>query len=394
MKILHYIPEHFHSIDMGDDYKSVLRDSVSRLADNEIAENYSDFKQKAEKLKPEIIHIHACWNLSAYRVQHWASTHGKVVVLSLHKKMHRWHVSNNLFLHKLPLLIIYQRKAIKDADAVLSTTSTELRRMEKIGWNPRNTIIKNALLCGTITSDEMARQLCCLYQKVIDSNSFRLMTPADRELENKMLRESLYPQQNNADIQPNLADEMQPNHADDAQLRKILIHSRNEGVLGNIEEGAHHLGIALPAISDSIRENTIDLFPNRLPKNTKPIEREKLIVKSRRKKTALSNIMADEKPTETERQICLMLVNIEQEMRHKTLSRKHLTELFQAIRFTEYDEDMVLRMFKQLRIRKFAARMLQIMKEMYGLEVGFMPISPINDKKTGNIRKQLLHINI
>ena len=108
---------------------------------------------------------------------------------------------------------------------------------------------------------------------------------------------------------------------------------------------------------------------------------------------AMTHIMIDEKPTETERQICFMLLNVKQELRLKTLSRRHLTELYRAIRFTEYDEDMILRMFKQLGIRKFAARMLQIMKETYLLDEGFMPISPLNDKKTEAIRKQLSTIN-
>ena len=72
----------------------------------------------------------------------------------------------------------------------------------------------------------------------------------------------------------------------------------------------------------------------------------------------------------------------------------HLVELFKSIRYSDYDEDMVQRMFKQLGIRKFAARMLQVMKETYHLEEGFMPIFPINDHKTDEIRKQLFKLNI
>ena len=75
MRILHYIPYNFHSIDINKEYKSMLLHDVYSSDEYAIAENYSDFKQKAEKMKPEIIHIHACWNISAYRVQHWAIKH-------------------------------------------------------------------------------------------------------------------------------------------------------------------------------------------------------------------------------------------------------------------------------------------------------------------------------
>ncbi len=395
MRILHYIPEHFQSIDINDEYMSMLKAHVARFADNDIAVNYSDFTQKAEQLKPEIIHIHACWNLSAYRVQQWAEKHHKAVVLSLHNHMQSWHVSHHLLFHKLPLLIIYQRKAIKNADAVLSSTETEMKRMVKIGWNVRNAMIRNALMSGSLTPDRMGTQLQALYQKVIDSNSFKLMTREDRELENKMLQASFHQHTAGeavAQQQPN-NDELPMTAEDMDRLRRIMIHSNNEGILSEIEAGAARLHIQLPDVKNDISEQAVDLFPPRLPKSVKPIERQKTIMKSRRKKTAMTHIMIDEKPTETERQICFMLLNVKQELRLKTLSRRHLTELYRAIRFTEYDEDMILRMFKQLGIRKFAARMLQIMKETYLLDEGFMPISPLNDKKTEAIRKQLSTIN-
>ncbi len=386
MRILHYIPYNFHSIDINKEYKSMLLHDVYSSDEYAIAENYSDFKQKAEKMKPEIIHIHACWNISAYRVQHWAIKHRKVVVLSLHNRMQKWHVNHHRLLQKLPLLIVYQRKAIKNADAVLTSTNTELVRMGKIGWNTRNSKIANALTTNGVSEEEMHAKLHDLYQKVIDSNPFRLMEQQDHQMEDAMIRASVCVQDEKADLQAgNISDE---------QFRKILIHANNEGVLDEVVKGAANMNLIVPHSISNLMNNGIDLFPQRLPKNTNPIERKKTIFKSRRNRTAMANIKIDEKPTDAELQICIMFLNVKEEMKKKVLSRMHLVELFKSIRYSDYDEDMVQRMFKQLGIRKFAARMLQVMKETYHLEEGFMPIFPINDHKTDEIRKQLFKLNI
>ena len=55
----------------------------------------------------------------------------------------------------------------------------------------------------------------------------------------------------------------------------------------------------------------------------------------------------------------------------------------------EYDEDKLQRMLKQLKLQKFTARLMQILQEIYFLEEGYMPIPPIDDKRTNNIRKSL-----
>ena len=84
-----------------------------------------------------------------------------------------------------------------------------------------------------------------------------------------------------------------------------------------------------------------------------------------------------------------MLINIQHELKHKKLSRAHLTTFYRLLRFGEYDEDKLQRMLKQLKLQKFTARLMQILQETYYLEEGYMPIPPIDDKRTNNIRKSL-----
>jgi hypothetical protein len=47
-----------------------------------------------------------------------------------------------------------------------------------------------------------------------------------------------------------------------------------------------------------------------------------------------------------------------------------------------------------MKLKKPSARILQILSETIGLEEGFMPFEPINDKKTQLMKKTLNNINV
>ena len=135
MKILHYIPEcmissdnaetAFGSADISNSYLSVLTNTMAALAEVSIAKTLPQLKQQAKDMQPDIVHIHACWNFSAYMAQHWAMKRQLALVLSLHNGMQPWHVHHHFWLQKVPMLMIYQRHAIRSADAILVSSYSE-----------------------------------------------------------------------------------------------------------------------------------------------------------------------------------------------------------------------------------------------------------------------------
>ena len=239
-------------------------------------------------------------------------------------------------------------------------------------------LIKNSTISDIVSDEQMTDEWMAFYQKVIDSNSFRLMTDEDKVLENEMLHCAIT---NNTVTTPSDIP------AD--SLRKILIHASDEGILDAVKKGA----VLMQQKSDGLVIDTIERFPQRLKKETGPLENEKILPKRRLTKTKFHNLQQDEKPSETEQQLIVMLINIQHELKHRRLSRRHLMEFYQTLRFTEYDEDKFQRMTKQLKIQKFAARLMQILHETFYLEEGFMPIPPVDDKRTNKLRKSLLQSN-
>ena len=53
-----------------------------------------------------------------------------------------------------------------------------------------------------------------------------------------------------------------------------------------------------------------------------------------------------------------------------------LCDIFQALRFHDYDEDNFSEIIKKKGITKFTSRLLYQLQEAFGLELGYMPILP------------------
>ena len=393
MRVLHYIPERllsseeeggFHgSTDLTREYLSVLTTGMGKGIEVQVTTTLSQFKQKVKEIQPDIVHIHACWNISAYRAQHWTMKQRVALVLSPHNGMQPWHIHHHFWLHKLPLLILYQRHAIKTADAIHVFSQSEHQRMKAIKWNTRLALVGNSTTDSRTQEWQMTSALEALYQKVIDSNSFRLMTEEEKTAESRMLHEAILKEEGLA--VPEDHNEGKELALSASSLRKIFIHAHDEGILQEVKNGA----LLMQQNVEELDVEHLERFPQRIIKSADTLEQEKVLPKSPLTKSTLSNLRQDEKPSETETRLTVMLINIQHELKHRKLSRAHLTTFYRLLRFGEYDEDKLLRMLKQLKLQKFTARLMQILHETYYLEEGYMPISPIDDKRTNNLRKSL-----
>ena len=129
----------------------------------------------------------------------------------------------------------------------------------------------------------------------------------------------------------------------------------------------------------------IDRFPTSLSIPTGHLEREQVFTGSLFTRNCLDDFT--EEDGETERMICTMMLNLKYEISHRNVSMRHLIDLFELIRFENYNEDGLTKMLRHLRIKKFASRLLFVMKDILGLTEGFMPIEAVDDKVTDRLRK-------
>ena len=89
------------------------------------------------------------------------------------------------------------------------------------------------------------------------------------------------------------------------------------------------------------------------------------------------------------RQITIMLVNARTLLRSGQMSVRHLADLYEVIKYLDYDEDRLVTITKELKMRKFLRRMLQVLADKVYLEEGFQPDGPVNDRTTRKIESRI-----
>lgn len=387
MKILQFISHRELNDAMTSQYMTLLVETLSDHAETMLATSVSQFKKMARQHQPDIIHIHGCWNFQAARAEQWAEQKRFPVVLSLHGQMQPWHFHHHYFYSKLPKYLLFQRKAIQEAEALHVHGKMEFNRMKSIGANTRLGMVPDCIISNSLTAQQMAEKMMALYQKVIDSNTFRLMNKQELEAESTLLTLGLALQ---AEAPVRLQDYAPLSQLDIESWRKIFIHSIDEHTLPVIVRAAESIGVDV----NTIDVDHVERFPQKLKKPDGDLPRERLIIKNTFLKTALDNAKIDEKPDANELALSIMFANMKHHLSKGIVTRRHLANLYSQLRYTEYDEDKLQRMLHALKIEKFAARILHILGETFHLEEGYMPIEPIDDKTTKRIKQQLTKTNV
>lgn len=332
-------------------------------------DKYKDFKQKFNAEKPDIIHIHDVWSFKVWCVEHYTRKNRIPIVLSPGRQLMPWHVQHNYFVKKLPMIILFVRRLIQNAEAIQVNKKQEKDVLIEQGWNERV---------------ELTNQTEELYKKVMDSNAFLYFTDREKKVENTLLRLGLSRDEDSAIISTDsvtLVREIGP-----SSWRNIAIHAYDENITNEITTGARTLlmNIPLPDISNIVR------FKSTIIKDNSPLPIESPLMK----RNQFNEVSEEKHAKQEEKTIAIALINTIYLIQKKNISRRALADLYTLLRFTNYNELRLEQMLQIMKLKKNTARILQILHESIGLEEGFMPFEPINDKKTRQIKKTLNNINV
>lgn len=80
---------------------------------------------KLAELQPDVVHVNGCWLPGCALSQLWAQKAGFKVVLSPHGMLEPWILRRHYLTRKLPALWLYQRRAVRQADALHATAASE-----------------------------------------------------------------------------------------------------------------------------------------------------------------------------------------------------------------------------------------------------------------------------
>lgn len=358
-----------------------------------IGRNRKRFDKVVRDVNPDIIHIIGSWDVTAYFIARWADMCRIPVVVSPLKGLAPWNTLRSYWLRRLPQLLLYQTAVISGAHAVHASCRQEQSFVTgacryplmypRKQWNTRIAVIEDPRLDGDTSTADAASAMVALYNKVSDSNPFMRMTPEDRTAESALLRAGLAQDAISAAISP--GTRMLLMQMSDASWRRILLHAADEQIADEVTRGALVMQLKRKSI---VIENT-GRFEQVRRTDTRSLADIPPLVK-RRKAERLAGRCGDEAAA----RICIMTVNVAQMMRRGTLCRRHLADLYTALRFGNCDENALRLMLRRLGAAKTAARLMQIMGETMGLEQGFMPLEPLDDRGTQHIRDILFNLKI
>lgn len=382
MRILLYIPQQTFSVDANKELVTALNVCL-----NENSETSGVQAQIAHAYSPQllndinIVHIFGCWNHNAAMLMQKATKANIPTVFSPLGGLEPWTMKGKATKRKLQTNI-FQRRMARQASAVHVAGKFENEMFTRLRWNPRVSIIKNPALTSLVSNKEMAQQMLTLYQKVFDSNVYTLMSQQAITAMSYLLQAATCPKIAQMPTTMKLAtEELQKIDATD--WRNICIYAHDEHITDLIAQGAAIINPELTMIE-------IDDAQRFAPKNKysdKDLRCDDVMSSNIMLKSKVEDIATDEQ--QTERELCMMVLNIKHELAHNKLPLRHIANLATRLNHEDYNEDVLSNMLEETNVTQFMARLEVAMETITRLTEGFMPIKPIYDNQTDAMTSEI-----
>lgn len=357
MTILHYIPTMNITKGSAPHYVNALVRSTARVASSYVIEEKDlgkpllDFLHHAYKklneYRPDIVHVHASWNLRGAIFAELARHLGLFVVVSPHGGVTHETLGQRFWKEKLPRILAYQFRMIRKSRLVISVSETEQDKLKRIGWKNRTILVPNPYI-SSISDDELCEQIMAAYRKVIDTHYLERITENEIGFTIRCLKEALY--REGYFLTP--SEPYSP--PEGLSFRRIYIFAHDNNVTPLLLEGAKRLGIPMPT-----HFNVAEL-PRFKEKPKRQSSKEKNFNK-------FCNILKSEIPS----------MEIEELFTPQgEISLLAFANVYSAMRFNDYDEEQFMTRVKEARLDRYTSRLMGLFEEIFELEEGFMPIAP------------------
>ncbi len=211
MKIIHYIP----SIDEEDggvsSYIKALSSELGKYIELHIATHHtkneiqltncqlhflsksynaiSEFKELLINIKPDAIQTNTCWRPIASFVVNIAKSLNIPVVYCSHGMLEPWILKRHHWTRKVPALLLYQKKALKNADILLATAESEKQNLLKLGYNNKVVVVPNCIDTNNISirTNWGKMHVILFFSRIHEKKGINLLIEAAAKLKDKLL---------------------------------------------------------------------------------------------------------------------------------------------------------------------------------------------------------------
>ncbi len=169
MKVIHFVAAIDRSLGGVSIYMQLLAKELGKIVDLHVVTHGSSNPVKIENatvhyidsslfggmkrgfmalldgIRPDVVHVNGCWMPQCALAQRWAQQAGCKVVLTPHGMLEPWIIKRHYYTRKLPALWLYQKKALREAEALVATAESEKGNILKLGYNPNVCVIANGI---------------------------------------------------------------------------------------------------------------------------------------------------------------------------------------------------------------------------------------------------------
>ena len=358
MKVLHVYPK---SDSLIERHVTLLAEGMRQSAEVKVADNVVTFKKFFREMEPDIVHCHGCWQFFLARAVSYAIRHQARVVLTPHGQLEPWVIKRQSVQENISKTLLWQRRTVEHAYAVILLGKFEHENFRKLGWNQRTEQIHNAVITNAITQAEMCTQTFAVYQKVMDSNTLGQMDEESLRALTIIIKVGI------------MGDRrwVKDINIDDAHIdwRRLLIYAEHEHISNYVDYGISILGLSTPSIDVS---RIAAYFPDHYER-PKPIK----------------DVVGDYDGNETD-----YLVRIIHQINKQPLLL-HLIELTRELYRDNVNDELLTEKLEDKKLLAYAARLMQVLSEQTLIDEGYMPLAPKDDRQTEHIRRILTnHLKI
>lgn len=359
MRVLHFYPVDDSLIKQ---YVIMLNENMGLECTNEMVTETSVVQQRLKSSHYDILHIHGCWRPSSYLAVRQAIKEDTRIVVSPYGQLNTWVLHENYWMEKLPKRLLFQKRVVQHAYALILQGRIEEECVARLGWNHRTVIIRNAIITHSITPREMASQMFKTYRRVMDSNPIQLMDDDMRELTHQLIKAGITSNKKwiTSDLQP------QPDTLE--KWRQLLCYAHQEQITDTIRRGLYIFGFDAPDLD----VQKITYF---LPDSFKESETIGKVI-------GLSYVSENDRLMATFRHISKLVDR-------RQLTIMHLIELDKELREHACDEDDLYDRLEERHLKKLAGRIMAVLQHTTGLTEGFMPLPPCYDRVARKICNQV-----
>lgn len=366
MNIIHYNPIGNKTI---ADYIDTLNESMGKDNVCRTVNTLMKFRSEIKRQPADIVNIHGCWHHSMAMAASMAVSHGARVVVTPHGQLEPWILRHRRFTQKLLQRLLYQRRIVGRAYAVIVMGEMELGNLKRLGWTRRIETIPCSLFTSSITDGEMAGQTMRVYRKILDTNVLPLMDSTTTSAMHSLFKAAVTADGRWLDDDERLA----LSSLDDRQWRQLEIYGHHTATLHYIRQGAENIGLPLP----DFHPETIACYPPRHAvgdKGREPVE----------------PLPTDAHGQHTPAHVIDMIKSLRHKVRHHTFGMADVVQLSATLYRLRTDEDEVRYRLDDKQLTKFMSRLMHIVGHFTLLPEGFFIVSPLADRKTRKIQKSIL----